>query len=52
MPFDLSTAACTFQKVMIDTLGELDCVVSYVDDVLIFRKIWKEHMQYILGLSY
>ena len=24
MPFGLSTAACTFQKAMIDTLGELD----------------------------
>ena len=36
MPFGLSTAACTFQKATIDTLGELDCVVSYFDDVLIF----------------
>ena len=34
MPFGLSTAACTFQKAMIDTLGELDCVVSYFDDVI------------------
>ena len=43
MPFCLSTAACTFQKAMRDTLGELDCVVSYFDDVLIFSKTWKEH---------
>ena len=46
MPFGLSTAACTFQKAMIDTLGELDCVVSYFDDV-IFSNTWKEHMQHI-----
>ena len=37
MPFGLSTAACTFQKAMIDKLGEFKCVVSYFDDVLIFR---------------
>ena len=48
MPFGLSTAACTFQKAMIDTLGELDCVVSYFDDVLIFSNTWKEHMQHII----
>ena len=47
MPFGLSTAACTFQKAMIDTLGELKCVVSYFDDVLIFSNTWKEHMQHI-----
>ena len=47
MPFGLSTAACTFQKAMIDTLGELDCVVSYFDDVLIFSKTWNEHMCHI-----
>ena len=32
---------------MIDTLGELDCVVSYFDDVLIFSKTWNEHMCHI-----
>ena len=47
MPFGLSTAACTFQKAMTDTLGELDCVVSYFDDVLIFSKTWNEHMCHI-----
>ena len=46
MPFGLSTAACTFQKAMIDTIGELECVVSYFDDVFIFSNTWKEHMQH------
>ena len=41
MPFGLSTTACTFQKAMIDTLGELDCAVSYFDDVLIFSNTRK-----------
>ncbi|GFR83682.1 Pol polyprotein [Elysia marginata] len=36
MPLGLSTAACTFQKAMIDTLGRLDFVASYFDDILIF----------------
>ena len=47
IPFGLSTGACTFQKAMIDTFGELDCVVSYFDDVLIFSNTWEEHMQLI-----
>ena len=47
MPFGLSTAVCTFQKAMIGTLIELDCIVSYFNDVLIFSNTWKEHMQHI-----
>ncbi|KAK3732861.1 hypothetical protein RRG08_056692 [Elysia crispata] len=44
---NLFTAACTFQKAMIDTLGELDCVVSYFDDVFIFSNTWEEHLKRI-----
>ncbi|GFO46771.1 reverse ribonuclease integrase [Plakobranchus ocellatus] len=47
MPFGLSTAACTFQRAMLDTLGKLPFVVSYFDDVLIFSKSWKEHLEHI-----
>ncbi|GFO16481.1 polyprotein [Plakobranchus ocellatus] len=41
MPFGLSTAACTFQRAMLDILGKLPFVASYFDDVLIFSKSWK-----------
>ncbi|GFO24642.1 gypsy retrotransposon integrase 1 [Plakobranchus ocellatus] len=47
MPFGLSTAACTFQRAMLDTLGKLPFVVSYFDDVLIFSKSWEEHLEHI-----
>ncbi|GFN81979.1 Pol polyprotein [Plakobranchus ocellatus] len=47
MPFGLSTAACTFQRAMLDTLGKPPFVVSYFDDVLIFSKSWKEHLEHI-----
>ncbi|GFN80964.1 polyprotein [Plakobranchus ocellatus] len=47
MPFGLSTAACTFQRAMLDTLGKLPFVVSYFDDVLIFIKSWEEHLEHI-----
>ncbi|GFO35989.1 Pol polyprotein [Plakobranchus ocellatus] len=46
MPFGLSTAACTFQRAMLDTLGKLPFVVSYLDDVLIFSKSWEEHLEH------
>ncbi|GFN74058.1 hypothetical protein PoB_000056400 [Plakobranchus ocellatus] len=47
MPFGLSTAACTFQRAMLDTFGKLPFVVSYFDDVLIFSKSWEEHLEHI-----
>ncbi|GFN81552.1 polyprotein [Plakobranchus ocellatus] len=47
MPFGLSTAACTFQRAMLDTLGKLPFVVTYFDDVLIFSKSWEEHLEHI-----
>ncbi|GFO42097.1 Pol polyprotein [Plakobranchus ocellatus] len=47
MHFGLSTAACTFQRAMLDTLGKLPFVVSYFDDVLIFSKSWEEHLEHI-----
>ncbi|GFR60100.1 retrovirus-related Pol polyprotein from transposon opus [Elysia marginata] len=47
MPFGLSTAECTFQKAMIDTLGRLDFVASYFDDILIFSYTWQEHVSHV-----
>ncbi|GFO40249.1 reverse transcriptase [Plakobranchus ocellatus] len=46
-PLGLSTAACTFQRAMLDTLGKLPFVVSYFDDVLMFSKSWEEHLEHI-----
>ena len=47
MPFGLSTAACTFQKVMKKTLGSLPFVESYFDDVLIFSSSFAEHIKHV-----
>lgn len=43
MPFGLSTAASTFQKMMRMVLYGKENVISYFDDILIFGSTWEEH---------
>jgi hypothetical protein len=49
MPFGLTNAPATFQELINDTLQEYldDFATAYLDDVLIFSKIYEEHMEYI-----
>jgi hypothetical protein len=49
MPFDLTNASATFMQTMDDILRPFtnSFVVIYLDDILIFNKIWKEHLKHI-----
>jgi len=49
MPFRLTNAPTSFQSLINNTLQEYldDFVVAYLDDVLIFSKTYKEHVQHV-----
>jgi hypothetical protein len=49
IPFGLTNAPTTFMRLMDDVLRPLinSFVVLYLDDILIFNKMWEEHMRHI-----
>ena len=52
MPFGLTNAPATFQQLMENCLGDLNlnwCII-YLDDVIIFSKTPKEHIQRLRGV--
>ena len=52
MPFGLTNAPATFQRLMENCLGDLNlnwCII-YLDDVIIFSKTPKEHIQRLRGV--
>ncbi|KAG0420286.1 Retrovirus-related Pol polyprotein from transposon 17.6, partial [Dictyocoela roeselum] len=44
MPFGLSNAPATFQKAMYKILENIEVVVTYMDDILLFSTTMKEHI--------
>jgi hypothetical protein len=49
MPFGLTNAPTNFMRLMDDVLRPFtnSFVVVYLDDILIFKRTWEEHMQNI-----
>lgn len=47
MPMGLVTAPHTFQRVMTTIFGDLPYVECYLDDVIIFSKTLKEHVEHL-----
>ena len=52
MPFGLTNAPATFQRLMESCLGELHlnwCII-YLDDIIVFSKMPKEHVERLRGV--
>jgi len=49
MPYGLTRAPATFQAIMNHILAPLlrKCVVVFIDDILIYSKTYKEHLQHV-----
>lgn len=47
MPFGLCNAPATFQRMMNELLGDLDYVVVYIDDIMIFSEDNEKHCQHL-----
>ena len=49
MPFGLTNTPATFQELINDTLKVFlnEFCIAYLNDILIFSKTYKEHVQYV-----
>ena len=52
MPFGLTNAPATFQRLIEDCMGDLHlkfCLL-YLDDVIIFSRIYEEHLEHLTAV--
>ena len=47
MPFGLQGAPATFQRLMDCVIQGLEFAASYIDDLIVFSKSWKDHLDHI-----
>ena len=49
MPFGLSNEGDTFQRAMVHAFGELKnkIILVYLDDIIVFSKNGKDHLEYL-----
>ena len=50
MPFGLVNAPATFSRIMRKLLRNQDCVINYIDDILIHTTSWEHHVQILKEL--
>lgn len=50
MPFGLSNAPATFQRLMNKVVGGLEGCAVYLDDIVIYSDEWEEHLERVRAL--
>ena len=45
--FGLRNAGATFQRLMDDIFGDLDFVVVYIDDILVYSSSEQQHLEHL-----
>jgi hypothetical protein len=50
MPFGLVNAPATFSRLMRKLLANMDNIDNFIDDIIIFTRTWKEHMNVLREL--
>lgn len=44
-PFGLKTLTAIFQRLIQTLFGDLDCVIIYVDDIVVVSSTWEDHVR-------
>ena len=50
MPFGLVNVPATFSRIMRKLLQGMNCVVNYIDDILVHTASWEQHVQILTEL--
>ena len=47
MPFGLSGAPATFQRMMDQLTNDKEFAAAYMDDLVVYSNTWEEHLQHL-----